>query len=84
MRELAEGGGACHGGNASLGAEPDFGEVAVVGYGGQFKDVAADGILLAHANRGLLKFAGVARVLEVIQKLGRVHVAILTRVRNSG
>ena len=76
--EFAQGGGARHRGNTTLGTEADFSEMAVVGKGAQLKNVAADGIFLSNAEVGSGKFTGVTRVLEMIQESGRVHGDILT------
>ena len=78
MREFANRGRACHCGNTAFCTKSDLRESAVIGGGGKFKDVAADWILLAHAQGSVVQLSGMAGVLEVVQELGRIHALILT------
>lgn len=61
------------GGNAALGLKTDFGDYSVVHPSGKFQDVAACGILELNRGVGVGKNTGVARVLEMIDELRRVH-----------
>lgn len=76
--QRAQSGGACDGGNASLGKKTDFADMAAEYFCTQFEDVSADRILPAHTDISIGQFTRVARVLEVLQELRRVHADILS------
>jgi hypothetical protein len=62
-----------HGGNTSFRKKADFRDLAVCNLHGEFQNVAAGWIFDLHGRVRIGDFARVARMLEVIQKLGRIH-----------
>lgn len=71
------------GGNAALSLKSDFGDNSVIHESCEFQNVPACGIL--ELNRGVVvgKNTGVARVLEMIEELRRVHGDIVGVVPTS-
>ena len=65
--------GASHGGNASLGEKSDFLDAAIGDSQCQLQDIAAGRVFDLGGGVGICHFAGIARMLEVIENLGRVH-----------
>lgn len=73
------------GGNTAFGLKPYFCDGVVLDEGSQFEYVAAGGILEFCGSVGARERARIARVLEVIEKLGRIHPSILANaVSNAG
>jgi hypothetical protein len=64
---------ASHGRNASLREKTDFRDVPVRDPHAQFQNIAARWIFDLHGRVRIGDFARVARMLEVIQKLRRIH-----------
>jgi len=73
LRQLGYRRRAGHGRNAALGAETNFGDAAGGNLDRQLQNVATGGILNPHLRGGVQHFAGIAGMLEVIKKFGRVH-----------
>ena len=65
---------ASHGRNASFREKADFRDVTLSNPHAQLQNVAASGILDLRSCVGVGCFAGVAGMLEVIEKLGRIHL----------
>src|ERR1035438_6338941 len=65
--------GTRHGGHAAFGTKADLANPSGVHLDRKLQNVAACWILDAYLSIGVGKLAGVARSLEVIEKLGRIH-----------
>jgi hypothetical protein len=72
--QLRKRGPASHSRNASFREKSDFRDVTLSNLHAQLQNVAASGILDLRGCVGVGYFAGVAGVLEVIEKLGRIHL----------
>src|SRR5208337_1574058 len=68
----------CHCGHAAFGAKTDVGDATCIDSYRQLEDVAARGILDAHVGISAGQLARVARVLEMEEKLRRIHGAAST------
>jgi hypothetical protein len=72
--QLRKRGPASHGRNASFRKKADFGDVTFGNLQAQLQNVAASGIHHLRSCVGVGYFAGVAGMLEVIEKLPRIHL----------
>jgi hypothetical protein len=69
---------ASHSGNASLSKKADLYDATVRDLKAQFQDVTASWIFDLHGCVSIQNFTRIARMLEVIEKLGRIHKRIVT------
>jgi iron complex transport system substrate-binding protein len=81
--QLGEGRSAGDGGNAALSLKSDFGDNSVIHESCEFQDVAARGVLELNRGVWVVENTGVARVLEMIEELRRVHADIVGVVPTS-
>lgn len=65
--------------NASLGAETNVGDALVLQLQREFENVSASWVFETRGRVGRRNFTGISRVLKMIQKLGRIHTAIVMR-----
>jgi hypothetical protein len=65
---------ASHRGDTSFGKKADIQDVTVRDLEAQFQDVAASRIFELYGCVRIRNFAGVSRMFEVVEKLGRIHV----------
>jgi len=72
--QLRKRGPASHGRDASFGEKADLRDVTLSNLYAQLQNVAASGILDLRGCVGVGYFAGVAGMLEVIEKLRRIHL----------
>lgn len=75
--QLGDGRCAGHGRDAALGAETDVGDAAGLEFEREFEDVSAGGIFYAYGCVGGVERAGVARMVEMVEEFGGVHVVIV-------
>jgi hypothetical protein len=68
---------ACHGGHTTLGLESDFRNPPSLDLQSQTKHIPARGVLNLRRRVSSRNFAGVARILEVIEQSRGVHTEIV-------
>ncbi len=66
-----------HGGNTSLGSKADFRHAPADDFHGQLQDVTTRRVLDLHRRVRFGDFARIARMLEVIENLSRIHATRL-------
>ncbi len=68
-----------HGWNAPFGLKPDFGNDVPLQRCAQFEHVSADGIFYLRRRLRIRQNPWISRVLEMIEKLRRIHESIVGR-----
>ena len=78
LNQFRDGGTAGHGGNTSFRAETDLGDAVSLQLERQLQYIATGRIFDLRRCVRIGDFSGVARVLEMIEKSGRVHRIIVS------
>src|SRR5438874_6612788 len=78
LHQFREQRSAGHSGNASLGQKANLGDPAVRNPQSQLQDVSAGRIFELDGCVGIGDLTSIARVLKMIEKLGRIHLKIVT------
>lgn len=77
--QFCDRGAAGHGWNASFGKKTDVGDTISIQFQTEFEDIAAGRIFDSRDGIRLFHFAGIARVLKMVEQLGGVHRPIVVR-----
>src|SRR5207247_6446836 len=78
LHKFCEQRAAGHGGHASLGEKANFRNAAIRNPQCELKNVTAGRILELDGYVGIGDLTSIARVLKMIEKLGRIHLKIVT------
>ena len=73
-----------HGGDTTLSKEAGLRDAIVIDSQSELQNVSAGRVFDLGGGLGVIDLSGVARVLEVIEKLGRVHAAIVGEDHHEG
>lgn len=79
LDQFCNGRAAGHGGYAAFGAKANVGDAVTLKLQGKFEDVSADRVFQSCGAIGSCNGSGVAWVLKVVEKFGRIHIAIVMR-----